>query len=223
MSPRKILITSGPTREPIDGVRFLTNFSTGRTGARLAEVFGRAGYAVTYLQGPGAAAPQGGAARIVGFETFADLDTALRALLAEGEYAAILHLAAVGDYSVDSVQVGGERFAPHVLRKLDSSEPVSIHLKRNFKIVERVRGYSPRPLRLVAFKLTRDASPAERLAAVARLDRAAAPDWIVHNDLSEIVDPRDHAFTLYSGTQPTGAFASVDELAARLITLLEKS
>ncbi|HEY0945944.1 MAG TPA: phosphopantothenoylcysteine decarboxylase, partial [Opitutaceae bacterium] len=46
-----ILLTAGATREPIDDVRFLSNVSTGATGAALAESLAAAGHAVTLLRG----------------------------------------------------------------------------------------------------------------------------------------------------------------------------
>jgi len=52
-----LLITSGPTREPIDTVRFISNRSSGRLGAALAQHAARAGHTVTLLVGPGAIRP----------------------------------------------------------------------------------------------------------------------------------------------------------------------
>ena len=60
----KILITSGATREPIDQVRFITNMSTGKTGASLAESFAKKGHDVTYLHGQGSHTPNVGVAAV---------------------------------------------------------------------------------------------------------------------------------------------------------------
>lgn len=49
---KKILITAGPTREPIDPVRYISNFSTGKMGIALAEVCSRRGGTVTLVKGP---------------------------------------------------------------------------------------------------------------------------------------------------------------------------
>ena len=48
----KVLITAGPTREPIDPVRYLSNRSSGRMGYALAEAAREAGHAVTLISGP---------------------------------------------------------------------------------------------------------------------------------------------------------------------------
>jgi phosphopantothenoylcysteine decarboxylase/phosphopantothenate--cysteine ligase len=68
----RLLVTAGPTREPLDPVRFLSNRSSGRMGYALAEAARDRGAAVTLLSGPtGIARPEG--VRFVSFETAADL------------------------------------------------------------------------------------------------------------------------------------------------------
>lgn len=91
----KMLVTAGPTHEPIDPVRYLANRSTGRTGAAIAEAAADAGWAVTLLLGPGgASAPPG--LKTVRFETSNELEQLL------GKYFPICDVlvmtAAVADY-----------------------------------------------------------------------------------------------------------------------------
>lgn len=57
----RVVITSGATREPIDPVRYLSNYSSGKQGAALAEAFLAAGAEVAYIHGAGAALPSAGA------------------------------------------------------------------------------------------------------------------------------------------------------------------
>jgi len=64
---KKIVVTSGPTREPLDDLRFLSNVSTGRLGAGIAEEAARRGAVVIYVAGPGAALPAPVAAGEAGF------------------------------------------------------------------------------------------------------------------------------------------------------------
>ncbi len=60
LAGKKVLITAGPTYEPIDPVRFIGNFSTGKMGVALAEVFRERNAEVTLVMGPGSAeAPAG--------------------------------------------------------------------------------------------------------------------------------------------------------------------
>jgi phosphopantothenoylcysteine decarboxylase/phosphopantothenate--cysteine ligase len=212
----KILITAGATREPIDGVRFLTNVSTGATGARLALAFGARGHEVTLLSGQGAVAAPG--VRRLQFADFGDLDARLRALLSEESWDLVVHAAAVSDYSVEVVRLpSGEVLAAGARGKLDSrGEKLELVLRRNFKIVERLRSYAgSRPPRIVAFKLTNGASPDARAAAVAELARGPV-DAVVHNDLSEI-SPGRHPFRLLRGGEAAGECDGAEALAELIL------
>jgi phosphopantothenoylcysteine decarboxylase/phosphopantothenate--cysteine ligase len=92
---RAVIVTAGPTREPVDDVRFLGNRSSGKMGAALAEAAAAAGAAVTLVAGPGTPAVAAGIRR-VDIETAAELERAL------GERAAgadvIVMAAAVADF-----------------------------------------------------------------------------------------------------------------------------
>jgi phosphopantothenoylcysteine synthetase/decarboxylase len=216
----RVLITSGATREPIDGVRFITNFSTGLTGAALAERFLREGCEVVYLHGAAAARPSG-KARLVEFESFGDLDMKLRAELKGRRFDAIVHLAAVSDYSVRSVSVGSRRCAPGKLAKIDSSREVSIRLKRNPKILDRLRGYAGRAKPMIAaFKLTHGADARHIEEAVRRL--AGKADIVVHNDLAEFDGGRSRSFHIYEAGRKVADCRSRAGLAARLLRMLRK-
>ncbi len=187
----RILVTSGATREPIDQVRFITNFSTGGTGARIAEAFARAGNEVMCLAGQGAEAPSEPRCEVLRFGSFDDLDSKLRALLAERSWDWVIHLAAVGDYSVREVRTASGQALPRDSAKIDSGDDLTIELRRNFKIVSRLREYARQHpegsgVRIVAFKLTNRASAGERERAVAKL-LAEDVDRVVHNDLAELM------------------------------------
>lgn len=91
----RFLITAGPTREPIDPVRFLSNRSSGRMGYALAEAALQAGHEVVLVSGPvSLAAPQGAA--LVKVETARQMYEAVQAHLAG--CAAAIFSAAVADY-----------------------------------------------------------------------------------------------------------------------------
>jgi len=91
-----LLITSGPTWEPIDEVRYLGNRSSGRLGAALADAAADRGWDVLVLLGPQAAEPSDTSVNVVRFQTAADLQAAL------AEHAprcdALVMAAAVADY-----------------------------------------------------------------------------------------------------------------------------
>lgn len=109
-----MLITAGPTHEPIDAVRFIGNRSSGRMGVAIAQAATNAGWGVTLLLGPMTVTPQdqgggtGGRLRVVRFRTCEDL----RGLLAKEVASAdvLVMAAAVADYrpKVDPAFQGGK-------------------------------------------------------------------------------------------------------------------
>lgn len=76
-APRRILITAGPTHEPIDEVRFIGNRSSGRLGVAVADEAARREWDVTLLLGPTAVQP-GPSVRVRRFETTANLEALLK-------------------------------------------------------------------------------------------------------------------------------------------------
>lgn len=96
MKPRlRVLISSGPTREPIDPVRYLSNYSTGTMGAALAAEALRRGHRVTVVSGPVEVAPPRGA-RVIWIERARQMQAALRRELARAD--ALIMAAAVSDF-----------------------------------------------------------------------------------------------------------------------------
>ena len=178
----RVLVTAGGTAEPVDAVRVLTNRSTGATGALLAAHFRRRGHEVKLLRARGAAR-----AEVPGeeetFESFADLDAALGRALGAGGYDAVIHAAAVSDFGVELLPAAGAVQSP-ARGKIDSAEPPLLRLRRNPKLVDGLRGRSPAPLRVVAFKLTAGASAAEAAGAVRELLARSGADLVVHNDIA---------------------------------------
>ena len=90
-----VLITAGPTREPIDPVRYIGNRSSGRMGYALAEAALRRGARVVLVSGPTALKPPG-AAEVVAVETAEEMRQALLSRL--GDATIVIKAAAVADY-----------------------------------------------------------------------------------------------------------------------------
>lgn len=220
---RRVLVTAGGTEEPVDGVRTLTNFSTGRTGALLAEHLRASGCEVTLLRSPRAApAPTG--VRSESFVTFADLRAALERLLGGESFDAIVHAAAVSDYSVAGVRVNGQPLAPGA-GKIGTEQDVAIQLVPNPKLVDHLRAWSCNPtLRVVAFKLTRGADAAGAQAAVEKLFAHSRADAVVHNDL-DAVDPQSGRFpaTLWRAGGPGESLESREALAHAIAKLVSET
>jgi phosphopantothenoylcysteine decarboxylase/phosphopantothenate--cysteine ligase len=95
----KVLITAGPTREPIDPVRYITNRSSGRMGYAIAEACLAAGAEVTLVSGPVDLAAPAGATRI-SVETAAQMHDAVMARASSAQM--FIATAAVADYRPES-------------------------------------------------------------------------------------------------------------------------
>ncbi len=186
----RVLITSGGTSEPIDGVRVLTNLSTGETGARMADALSDAGHEVFLLRASNASP----ARHVQGeqtFTSFADLDARLREVLVGREFDAVIHAAAVSDFKVAAVEVNGIPFAPGDHKLRSDTAPV-LRLAPNPKLVASLRARSRNPaIQVVAFKLTHGASFEEQVEAINGLLANGQADFVVHNDLAA---RRDAAF-----------------------------
>lgn len=125
LAGKLVVITSGPTREPLDPVRFLTNASSGRMGAALAQAARRRGAEVIVVAGPGAPVPLG--VRAVRVTTALEMHD--RTLAAARNADAVIGAAAVGDW----------RFARVTSRKIKrSSRPLSVRLLPNPDIIAAV-------------------------------------------------------------------------------------
>ena len=208
-----VLVTAGATREPIDAVRFISNLSSGATGAALAEALAAVGRPVFLLHGEGA----GVALRSQDRETFgsaADLGKRLRRRLAAGTVDAVLMAAAVSDFRVAQEAVG----------KISSATPeLTLRLVRNAKLLPQLKSWSPRPLRVIGFKLTVGADAAARRAAIATQFAAGGVDAVVHNDLVEFraAERATHPFRLFRTPElDPPPIAGVPALAAALAPLL---
>jgi phosphopantothenoylcysteine decarboxylase/phosphopantothenate--cysteine ligase len=181
----RVLVTSGATSEPIDGVRVLTNTSSGRTGAGIAAHFARHGHEVVLLRARDSAAPtSGGSIREEAFFSFADLEAALTRLLSAESFDVVIHAAAVSDFGVEAVVADGVEHPPGAA-KLDSSMPPVIRLRRHPKLVGRLHALSRNlALMVIALMLTVGADATEVQAAVKSLLERASADLVVHNDLA---------------------------------------
>jgi phosphopantothenoylcysteine decarboxylase/phosphopantothenate--cysteine ligase len=219
-SRRRVLVTAGGTEEPIDGVRTLTNFSTGRTGVLLAEHLRACGCEVTLLRAH-RAAPAPAGVRSETFVTFADLRAALERLLGGEHFDAVVHAAAVSDYSVTGLRVNGQPLALGA-GKLGTEQDVAIQLAPNPKLVDHLRTWSRNAqVRVVAFKLTRGADTAAAQAAVEKLFAHSRADAVVHNDLAA-VDPATGHFpaTLWRADGTSAALESREALAHAIATFV---
>jgi len=216
---RKILITAGGTREPIDPVRYIGNSSTGRTAAALADGLAQRGHSVTWLGAVNAIRPRF-ADHLETFVSYEDLANQLPRLLVAQNFGAVIQAAAVSDYSVEHIELDGKS-CPVSEEKLSSDGRLSLHLKANPKLLPQLRGWSANPdILVIGFKLTFGANPDDRLLAVQRLFDTGDAHAVVHNDLTEIADGR-HPYTLFTSPGHSLPCADSAELAVQIDRLLE--
>lgn len=197
-SDLKILITSGGTREFIDQVRFISNISTGSTGAALADYFSSKGDQITYLCGEGSIKPSK-VFKEIHFTHFKDLRDKLRHELDENHYDAIIHLAAVSDYSIQKIE-SEKNTSLHSLGigKIDSyHNEIYLTLSKNPKILNEIRSFSRnKDIVIVGFKLT--AKTSDQLIYQKIQEMMKYSDLIVHNDLEDISGEK-HKAHIYLG------------------------
>lgn len=214
----KILITSGATREYLDDVRFLTNVSTGGTGAKLGDALAACGHAVTLLHGEGAVLPHTLAPSAVQvFSSTENLQSHLKRLLGPGEFDAVLQCAAVSDYRPAEVRAG----------KMTSYAPeLTLRLVPTPKLLPELKSYAPaarRPL-VIGFKLTSGADAEVRLLAVSKLFAADTVDAAIHNDMADLAAGDARPFLAYRSVhQPPVELAGLPALVDWLHALLSTS
>jgi phosphopantothenoylcysteine decarboxylase / phosphopantothenate---cysteine ligase len=183
---KKILITSGGTKEAIDGVRFLTNISTGKTASSIAEHLYMYGYQIFFLHSEDSISPKINCSK-TSFTSFDDLDSKLKKNLEEDSIDVVIHLAAVSDYSPKTITIGSRSIELPMTEKINSDEGViSLTLKRNHKILERLKSYSKnKNIAVVGFKLTSGSNIKEQTLAVKKTMMNGNVDFVVANDLSD--------------------------------------
>ncbi|MEC7240024.1 MAG: phosphopantothenoylcysteine decarboxylase [Myxococcota bacterium] len=177
-----VLVTAGSTRNPIDAMRHIAAFSSGRTGVRIAEILRERG-ADVHLLGSSEAVLR--AERIPSTETFTstrDLMARMRNWLREHPKGWVIHSAAVGDY--EAVAEKG--------KIASGQESLTIHLQAAPKIIDHLKAWAPES-KLVGFKAAGPETSTEGLVAACRtLGFRCRANWVFGNVLGEL----EHTATL---------------------------
>ena len=202
----KVLITGGGTSEAIDDVRTITNGSTGKTAARLADFFIDCGFQVTALVANNAVKPMLNCT-LKTFTSFSDLESLLNSEL-KNNYDYVIHAAAVSDYSIKNPVAG----------KISSdTETLTIQLVRNKKLIDTIKEKSDS--KLIGFKLTSTNDEAEVLAKVEKLFAQAGCDFVVQNDWNQI-KMGTHIFNLFTKDAVIKDL-TIDDLSIQLMTEMQ--
>ncbi|HEY0269987.1 MAG TPA: bifunctional phosphopantothenoylcysteine decarboxylase/phosphopantothenate--cysteine ligase CoaBC [Sphingomonas sp.] len=168
LAGRHILVTAGPTYEPIDPVRYIANRSSGKQGFAIAGALAALGARVTLVAGPVSLPSPPGVTRI-DIETAREMAVAAAAALPAD---AAVMVAAVADWHTDT--------APSKIKKAAGGAPPSLLLVPNPDILATLSRAPDRPHLVVGF-----AAETENVVAYAAAKLASKGcDWIVANDVS---------------------------------------
>ena len=169
LAGKRVIVTAGPTAEPLDPVRLITNRSSGRQGFAIAGALARLGAEVTLVSGPVALPTPPGVKR-VDVETAVQMLEAARAALPAD---ALVAVAAVADWRPD------EAFGVKLKKGKDG--PPAIRLVENPDILATLAAGPQRPKLVVGFAAETNDVEAHARAKLAR----KGCDWIVANDVTE--------------------------------------
>lgn len=201
LADKHILVTAGPTHEPIDPVRVIANRSSGRQGFAIAAAAAEAGARVTLVAGPVALETPAGVQRI-------DVETADQ--MAEAVFAALpadaaILVAAVADWRVET--------SPTKLKKGDGPPKLKFAATRD--ILAELGASDQRPRLLIGF-----AAETERVVEQAIAKQIAKrADWVVANDVSGDVmgGHRNRVHLVTADSVEDWPEDSKEEVARRLI------
>ncbi|MGV6811765.1 MAG: bifunctional phosphopantothenoylcysteine decarboxylase/phosphopantothenate--cysteine ligase CoaBC [Brevirhabdus sp.] len=209
---RHVIVTSGPTHEPIDPVRFIANRSSGAQGTAVARALSALGARVTFVTGPADVPPPGGV-EVVRVETARQMLEAVEAALPAD---AAVMAAAVADWHVANA-------ADSKMKKTKTGTPV-LEFAENPDILATVSQLKQgRPELVVGF-----AAETDDVAAYAKAKRARKGcDWIIANDVSPetgIMGGSENAVTVIDADSTEHwPRMSKDDVAARLSSRIARA
>ena len=202
LAGRRVLVTAGPTEEPIDPVRVLTNSSSGKMGYAVARAAREAGADVTLVSGPVSLATPQGVAR-VDVRTAEEMFEAVKKAAPRSDV--FISVAAVADYKVKN------RAAEKI--KKANGKPVTLELEENPDILAYVAGLEKAPF-CVGF-----AAESEQLEKNAKEKRARkGVPLIAANLAAQAIGADDNAIRLFDerGSHDLGRGPKI-ELARKLV------
>ncbi|HEY3637705.1 MAG TPA: bifunctional phosphopantothenoylcysteine decarboxylase/phosphopantothenate--cysteine ligase CoaBC [Rhizomicrobium sp.] len=169
LAGRKVLVTAGPTREPFDPVRYLSNHSSGRQGYAIAQALAEAGAETVLVSGPVALSPPP-RVKLIKVETAREMLSACEAALPAD---VAVCAAAVADWRPE-IQ------SDHKLKKTETDSAPKFELTRNPDILATISKGKNRPRLVIGFAAETD--HVVEFAQAKRIRKGC--DWIVANDVS---------------------------------------
>jgi phosphopantothenoylcysteine decarboxylase/phosphopantothenate--cysteine ligase len=207
---RRVVVTAGPTVEPIDPVRFVSNRSSGKMGYAIAAAAADAGAEVFLVSGPTALRPPAGM-QLVPVETAEQMRDAVLGLLPSAD--AIVMAAAVADYRpIETLE--------RKIKKREAGKQLDLRMTENPDILKAIVAARRAGAIVVGFKAeTGDATAeAERMLREKKLDLVVAndvsdPDSVFGSDTDRVT------FVSADGVEPLPLLAKTD-VARRLVAKL---
>lgn len=205
------LVTSGPTHEAIDPVRFIGNRSSGKQGHAIAIALRDAGASVTLVTGP-TGLPDPSGMKITHIESATEMLAACEAALPAD---IAVCAAAVADWRPDKA-------VAQKMKKRDGGEAPALHLVENPDILKTLSTHTRRPRLVVGFA----AETADTLAHAQEKLLRKGCDWIVANEVGTAANPAfgtdDNRVILVTRTQhEEWPLMSKSQIAARLVSEIE--
>lgn len=212
LKDRKILITAGPTWVRIDSVRVITNVFRGTLGWIIADEAAKRGAKVTLLLGPATPSLPSKTShkfKVIRFRLFDDLYKLMKQEISCRKYDAVVHSAAVSDYSPTTYYDG----------KIKSGHKnLVIELKPTIKIVDQVKKWDPKVF-LVKFKVESNVDREELIRRAYESMIASTADLIVANDLKDIGENRQKALII-DPNRKTVSCRTKEEIAVNLLDII---
>ncbi len=186
MKGKRVLVTAGPTRERIDPVRFISNYSTGKMGVAIADAAARRGAEVTLVLGPSEVRPQHSGVDVINVESAREMLEACQTHFPGCDIAVMT--AAVADYTVANP-------AEHKIKREGNRPPV-IEFVQNPDIAATLGACKKPGQILVGFALETDNEENNALDKIRRKNL----DFVVMNSL------RDHGAGFATDTNKVTIF-----------------
>lgn len=199
---KNILVTSGGTQEYIDDVRILTNVSSGKLGAMIADQLTKDGANVYYIHGKGTALPQTPPKDAISVRSAMDAMEAMKTVVLERDIHAVVHAMAVSDFT----------FKRSKSVKCKSSDPAAFieYMKQtitvNPKIISMIKDWKE-DLILIGFKFEVGASLTTLVSLAMKSIKNNRCDMVVVNDKKEMERKKEHVARFVI---PSGATSNID-------------
>ena len=207
----RVVITGGPSSEPIDDVRLITNRSTGELGVILAQAFSQSGHDVSLFLGR---LSQFRLPQSAYFDRNEDLQRMLQEMNESKSVNVVLHAAALADFQVVAVRAGNIDVG---LKKIGSEhEILSVELAPKPKVIAGLRDLFPNAL-IVGWKLELEGSRNDLIREAARQVKKNCTDACVINGRAF-----GHGFGFCTEAGLQDSFSSKTELASFLVQWTER-